>query len=154
MSRCLGRLFQPVMAPLPGERGLRLRRGPGLHRGLSGGARTAIALYENGQCSRAEAERLLAFCNNSGPAFILGVVGTGVFGSGAAGLLPLSGPCGRLPAGGGAVPLLPLPGAAPPQPPPGGPLSGRPLLHRLHPVGHRLPGLRAEHLRLHPDFSP
>ena len=51
------------------------------------GARTAIALYENGQCSRAEAERLLAFCNNSGPAFILGVVGTGVFGSGAAGLL-------------------------------------------------------------------
>ena len=35
MSRCLGRLFQPVMAPL--FRGLRLRRGPGLHRGLSGG---------------------------------------------------------------------------------------------------------------------
>ena len=71
MSRCLGRLFQPVMAPL-----FRVN-----------GARTAIALYENGQCSRTEAERLLAFCNNSGPAFILGVVGTGVFGSGAAGLL-------------------------------------------------------------------
>ena len=51
------------------------------------GARTAIQLYENGQCSRTEAERLLAFCNNSGPAFILGVVGAGVFGSGRLGLL-------------------------------------------------------------------
>lgn len=30
---------------------------------------------------------MLAFCNNSGPAFILGVVGTGVFGCGAAGVL-------------------------------------------------------------------
>ena len=51
------------------------------------GARTAIALYENGQCSKTEAERLLAFCNNSGPAFILGVVGTGIFASSRAGLL-------------------------------------------------------------------
>ena len=49
--------------------------------------RQAIALYENGQCSKTEAERLLAFCNNSGPAFILGVVGTGIFASSRAGLL-------------------------------------------------------------------
>ena len=51
------------------------------------GARTAIGLYEKGLCSKAETERLLAFCNNSGPAFILGVVGAGVFGSSAIGLL-------------------------------------------------------------------
>ena len=51
------------------------------------GARTAINLYRTGQCSRTEAERLLAFCNNSGPAFILGVVGAGVFASGRIGLL-------------------------------------------------------------------
>lgn len=51
------------------------------------GARTAIQIYENGQCSRTEAERMLTFCNNSGPAFILGVVGAGVFGSGTVGLL-------------------------------------------------------------------
>ena len=51
------------------------------------GARTAIALYEKGQCSKTEAERLLAFCNNSGPAFIFGVVGAGVFASGKIGLL-------------------------------------------------------------------
>lgn len=51
------------------------------------GARTAIALYERGECSRREAERLLSFCNNSGPAFILGVVGASVFSDGRVGLL-------------------------------------------------------------------
>jgi sporulation integral membrane protein YlbJ len=51
------------------------------------GARTVIKLYENGECSKAEAERLLSFCNNSGPAFIFGVVGAGVFSSGAIGLM-------------------------------------------------------------------
>ena len=51
------------------------------------GARTALQIYEQGLCSKPEAERLLAFCNNSGPAFILGVVGAGVFGDGRVGLL-------------------------------------------------------------------
>jgi sporulation integral membrane protein YlbJ len=51
------------------------------------GAKTAIALYEKGQCSKPEAERLLSFCNNSGPAFILGVVGAGVFSNSIVGLL-------------------------------------------------------------------
>jgi sporulation integral membrane protein YlbJ len=51
------------------------------------GARTVMNLYENGDCSKAEAERLLSFCNNSGPAFIFGVVGAGVFSSGAIGLM-------------------------------------------------------------------
>ncbi len=88
MSRCLGRLFQPVMVPLFRVNGACASAAAlGFIGGYPVGARTAIALYENGQCSRTEAERLLAFCNNSGPAFILGVVGTGVFGSGAAGLL-------------------------------------------------------------------
>ncbi|MFR4562546.1 MAG: nucleoside recognition domain-containing protein [Flavonifractor plautii] len=119
MSRCLGRLFQPVMAPLFRVNGACASAvALGFIGGYPVGARTAIALYESGQCSRTEAERLLAFCNNSGPAFILGVVGTGVFGTG--GGPALSGPCGRLPAGGGAVPLL-LPGPPPPQPPAGGP---------------------------------
>ena len=51
------------------------------------GAKTVIALYESGGCKKIEAERLLAFCNNSGPAFIFGVVGAGVFSSGRIGLL-------------------------------------------------------------------
>ena len=51
------------------------------------GAKTVISLYENGTCSKVEAERLLSFCNNSGPAFIFGIVGAGVFSSGKIGLL-------------------------------------------------------------------
>ena len=88
MSRYLGRLLEPVMAPLFRVNGTcAAALALGFVGGYPVGARTAIELYQNGQCSRTEAERLLAFCNNSGPAFILGVVGTGVFGSGRAGLM-------------------------------------------------------------------
>lgn len=88
MSRYLGRLMQPLMVPLFRVNGACASAlALGVIGGYPVGARTAIALYESGQCSRTEAERLLAFCNNSGPAFILGVVGAGVFGSGTMGLL-------------------------------------------------------------------
>ena len=77
MSRYLGRLLEGVMAPLFRVGGAcSSALALGFVGGYPVGARTAIALYENGQCSKTEAERLLAFCNNSGPAFILGVVGT------------------------------------------------------------------------------
>lgn len=84
----LGRLLAPVMGPLfrvPGEGGAALALG--FVGGYPVGARTTLSLYEKGLCTRTEAERMLAFCNNSGPAFILGVVGIGVFSSGRAGLL-------------------------------------------------------------------
>lgn len=88
MSRYLGKLLEPVMAPLFRVNGnCAAALALGFVGGYPVGARTAIQIYETGQCSRTEAERMLAFCNNSGPAFILGVVGAGVFGSGAAGLL-------------------------------------------------------------------
>ena len=45
------------------------------------GGRTAGELYRSGQCEREECERLLAFCNNAGPSFILGIAGLGCFGS-------------------------------------------------------------------------
>ena len=58
--------------------------------GLSGGyplgAVTVAALRRDGHIEKDEAERLLAFCNNSGPAFILGGVGA-VFQSVKAGAL-------------------------------------------------------------------
>ena len=87
LIRALGSLAGPLMAPL-------FRVGGacagafllGIVGGYPVGARTAIALYESGQCNRDEAERLMSFCNNSGPAFILGVVGAGIFSSSAAGL--------------------------------------------------------------------
>lgn len=88
LARYLGQALERLMWPLfrvggVGASALVL----GLVGGYPVGAQTAIKLYEAGQCSKDETQRLLAFCNNSGPAFILGVVGAGVFGSGAIGLL-------------------------------------------------------------------
>ena len=84
----LGRLLSPIMRPLfrvPGEGATALALG--FVGGYPVGARTTLSLYQKGLCTRTEAERMLAFCNNSGPAFILGVVGAGVFSSSKAGLL-------------------------------------------------------------------
>ena len=50
------------------------------------GAKTAADLYRENLVSREEAERLLAFCNNSNPVFLISVLGVGVFGSVRAGV--------------------------------------------------------------------
>ena len=52
----------------------------GLVGGYPIGARTAAELYVAGQLTQDEAERLLAFCNNSNPVFLISVLGAGVFG--------------------------------------------------------------------------
>ena len=44
------------------------------------GARTIGELYRTGRISHQEGEDLLCFCNNTGPAFILGIAGAGIFG--------------------------------------------------------------------------
>ena len=59
----------------------------GLTGGYPLGAAYLADLARDGELTAEEAERLLAFCNNSGPAFLIGAVGTGVFGSPALGLL-------------------------------------------------------------------
>lgn len=88
LSRYLGKALEPVMVPLFRVNGTCASAlALGVVGGYPVGARTAIALYQSGQCSKVETERMLAFCNNSGPAFILGVVGTGIFGSSMAGVL-------------------------------------------------------------------
>ena len=51
----------------------------GLLGGYPSGAKAAAELYSQGQVSKQEAELLLGFCNNCGPAFILGYVGAGIF---------------------------------------------------------------------------
>ena len=53
----------------------------GLVGGYPIGARTAAELYVSGALTRQEAERLLTFCNNSNPVFLISVLGVGVFGS-------------------------------------------------------------------------
>lgn len=88
LAAYLGRALEPIMRPLFRVSGSCASAvALGFIGGYPVGARTALQLYQQGLCSKTEAERLLAFCNNSGPAFILGVVGAGVFGSGRVGLL-------------------------------------------------------------------
>lgn len=57
----------------------------GLLGGYPVGAATVASLVRRGDVSPAEGQRLLAFCSNAGPAFILGIAGLGVFGSARAG---------------------------------------------------------------------
>ncbi|MCL2105640.1 MAG: hypothetical protein FWH26_01030 [Oscillospiraceae bacterium] len=68
------------------------------------GAKTAAQLLDRGLLSRAQAQRLMLFCVNAGPAYLIGVVGSALLGSRRAGLLAflslliaglLLGLCGR-----------------------------------------------------------
>ena len=58
----------------------------GLVGGYPLGAAAASQLYKSGGIEKNEAERLLGFCDNTGPAFIIGVAGGAVFQSAAVGL--------------------------------------------------------------------
>lgn len=58
----------------------------GVTAGYPMGASYIASLRENNEISKAEAERLLIFCNNSGPSFIIGAAGVGVFKSSSVGL--------------------------------------------------------------------
>ena len=85
-SELLSALLSPLMRPLFGLSGAGAAAlALGLCGGYPVGARTAAELVENGALSRDEGERLLAFCNNAGPGFLLGVCGAGVFSSSRAG---------------------------------------------------------------------
>lgn len=66
--RPLGRLFG---LPEGGESLLI----PAFLGGYPVGAQSAAAAFRNGQLSKAEAERLLSFCSNAGPAFLFGMAG-------------------------------------------------------------------------------
>lgn len=59
----------------------------GLCGGYPLGATATAELHRNGTIPKEEAQRLLAFCNNCGPAFIVGAAGVGVFRSTFIGLL-------------------------------------------------------------------
>ena len=62
---------------VPGESAIALILG-----NLSGypvGAKLACSMLENKQCTKIEAERIIAFTNNSGPLFIVGTVGVSMF---------------------------------------------------------------------------
>ncbi len=61
----------------------------GLISGYPVGAKIVSNLYENGSCTKDEAERLLCFTNNSGPLFIMGTVGISFYSNSVIGLILL-----------------------------------------------------------------
>lgn len=86
----ISRFFRPVIKPLfnlPGQAAFPLITG--WFSGYPAGAKYTADLYNNGLLTKQEAQRLLAFCNNSGPLFIVGAVGTGFFNSPRLGMILL-----------------------------------------------------------------
>ena len=84
----LGRLLAPFAMRLYGISGAGASALLiGLTGGYPAGAACIADMEKSGAVTAAEAERLLAFCNNSGPAFLVGAVGVGIFHSVRAGLL-------------------------------------------------------------------
>jgi len=78
----ISRLFGPVIKPLfnlPGSAAFPIVAG--WFSGYPAGAKYTSDLYKKGLLTNRQAERLLCFCNNSGPLFIAGAVGTGYFNS-------------------------------------------------------------------------
>ena len=83
-----GKLLSKIMRPIfnvPGEGAFALLMG--IISGYPVGAKIVSNFMEQGIVTKQEAERLLAFTNNSGPLFIIGTVGITLFGSTTIGLL-------------------------------------------------------------------
>lgn len=78
----LGRLLRPVFGPIFGLNAAgSMCLVTGLLGGYPCGARAAAQSVEKGLMSRRDGEAALAFCNNSGPLFIIGTAGVAVYGS-------------------------------------------------------------------------
>ena len=86
----LGNKLNKFMKPIfnvPGEGAFPFIMG--IITGYPVGAKIVASLKENGLLSSVESERLIAFTNNSGPLFILGTVGIGLFKDSKTGILLL-----------------------------------------------------------------
>lgn len=82
VTASLGRVCAKIMRRVYGLPGV--AAGPlilGFGGGYPVGVQATVDLHRSGALNQEQAERLLAFCNNTGPAFIVGVCGVGVFGS-------------------------------------------------------------------------
>lgn len=78
LGKALNRFMKPVFN-VPGESAIAIIMG--IISGYPVGAKVVCNLYDHKICSKAEAERLIAFTNNSGPIFILGSVGVSLLGN-------------------------------------------------------------------------
>lgn len=78
LSEKIGRLFETparVLLKLPGSSTATILMS--MIGGYPTGARSVAALYESGSVSESQAARMLCFCVNSGPAFVISAVGAG-----------------------------------------------------------------------------
>ncbi len=78
LGKSLNQFMKPVFN-VPGESAIAIIMG--IISGYPVGAKVVCNLYDNKICSKSEAERLIAFTNNSGPIFILGSVGVSLLGN-------------------------------------------------------------------------
>ncbi len=76
LSKLLDKLMRPLFN-VPGASAFAFIMG--IISGYPVGAKIVSNLYENNNCTKEEAERMLCFTNNSGPLFILGTVGTAFY---------------------------------------------------------------------------
>ena len=84
----LGRILAPAAVRIYGISGAGASALPmGLLGGYPAGAAYIAEMEKTGAVTKDEGERLLAFCSNSGPAFLVGAMGAGAFGSVKLGLL-------------------------------------------------------------------
>ena len=86
ISLALDRFMRPIFN-VPGVGAFPLIMG--IVSGYPVGAKIVSNLYENGSCTKDEAERLLCFTNNSGPLFIMGTVGISFYANSTIGLILL-----------------------------------------------------------------
>jgi sporulation integral membrane protein YlbJ len=83
-----GTMLEPVMRPVfktPGLSALIFIMS--ITSGYPVGVKLTCNLREKGMCTRAEGQRMLAFCSTSGPLFMIGAVSIGMFGSRSAGTI-------------------------------------------------------------------
>lgn len=88
LSEKIGGLFEPparVLLKLPGSTAATLVMS--MIGGYPTGARSVAALYDAGGISEEQAARMLCFCVNSGPAFVISAVGAGFLKNQQAGIL-------------------------------------------------------------------
>lgn len=87
IAQRLGRWMSVFMRPVfnvPGSAGFAFIMG--ILSGYPVGAQCGVDLYRQGLCTKTEAQRIICFCNNSGPLFVIGAVGAGMLYSHTAGI--------------------------------------------------------------------
>ncbi len=84
IGKYLNKFMRPIFR-VPGEGAYAFLMG--IISGYPVGAKIVTDMRNNNVCTKEEAERLLAFSNNSGPLFIIGTVGISLFGNTTIGIL-------------------------------------------------------------------